>query len=73
MLVLGCQFSKSGEGNVAPSVHFLLSDLVFAPRRRGLNFVIKWSDFTRTEKAGQYHKNCATVEFSAACLRSKCG
>ncbi len=27
---------------------------------------VRWSDFTRVNKVGQYHKNCATVEFQSA-------
>ncbi len=30
------------------------------------NACFEWSDCTRTERAGQYHKNCATVEFPVA-------
>jgi hypothetical protein len=31
--------------------------------RRPANACFKWSDCTRTSRAGQLHKNCATVEF----------
>ncbi len=30
------------------------------------NACFEWSDCTRTKSAGQYHKNCATVEFPVA-------
>jgi hypothetical protein len=32
--------------------------------RRSANACFKWSDCTRTKRAGQFHKNGAMVEFS---------
>ncbi len=33
---------------------------------RTADICFKWSDCTRRKKVGQYHKNCATVEYAAA-------
>ena len=38
----------------------------FHPAAGQVRLCFEWSDCTRAEGAGQYHKNCATVEFPVA-------
>jgi hypothetical protein len=45
--------------------HFLLTNLGRVVTGAAFS-VVKWSDCTRRKNVGQYHKNCAMVEFSAA-------
>jgi hypothetical protein len=69
--VSGLNLDKKGTG---AAIHFSFLFQIFAePSRCPACVCFEWSECTRRSRAGQYHKSCATVEFSAANWREQIG